>query len=295
MNSIMSLQNDPQMLKLLAAQRQCYSDAKIIMNFQFIFLCCAPIVSIFTLLIGKHLEWNTTYISAFFCLLGILFFIFDTLFLVKKSELYRTFGASIQELFDTTVLNIDWNYTLCGQKPDRKKINNHHGSYVERGNTIEPLSDWYGIVDPSVDELVAKTQCQKVNIYYDCTLRFRFNLFTAICFFVILTSIFYMSIYINLDALSCILYFGQFLPFVKFIAQNYLSNAKAIGAIESVKSLTDGTIMAIISGFVSKSAVDKNFSRRIQDSIFMNRKNSQMIPDWFYQFNRKSLEKLLPG
>jgi hypothetical protein len=244
---------------------------------------------------GKYLTWNITYISAFFCLLGIVFFIFDILFLDKKIESYRTLGASIQELFDTSVLNIDWNYTLCGKQPDINKINKYHDSYVKHGNAIEPLSDWYGVVDPSLDEFVAKTQCQKVNIYYDCTLRFRFNLLTLICFFIISTIIALIAIFLTLDALSFIIYLGQFLPFAKFIAQNYLSNANAIGAIESAKSLTDGTIMAIIAGFVPESSVDKNFSRRIQDSIFMNRKSSQMIPDWFYQFNRKSLEKLLPG
>ena len=111
---IVQKQNMDDMLRCLAAQRYLYSSAKILFFWQLIF--STIVVVILSLLnLYKNISWM---MAAYGSLIAIIDVTFWSSLIKRKKEK----AAKIQELFDTSVLNIKWNNILVGERPTDEEI-----------------------------------------------------------------------------------------------------------------------------------------------------------------------------
>lgn len=110
MNSIPATQNSPLNLDRLAAQRQLYSKAKLILGWQVCF--GGPLAVGFAFM---ALSFPT--MKSFAALWGMLITLADIAWLSPWQKRLRSLAAQIQEQFDCDVLELPWNEVKVGKKP----------------------------------------------------------------------------------------------------------------------------------------------------------------------------------
>lgn len=60
--------------------------------------------------------------------------------LVSKIARYKLLAARIQQLFDCSLFQLNWNKALCGEKPQPEDISRNLGKV-----DIDNLYDWYSL------------------------------------------------------------------------------------------------------------------------------------------------------
>lgn len=280
MNNILQNQNKSENLKKLAAQRQLYKEAKQYFMLQIWFTVPVTVLLAFLKLIPESvLGFNAAYVAAFF---GIIIAIADQLVGYYIVSDYRTKAAKIQEQFDCDVFEMEWNKILIPKKVPVEVINKFAKRYVD--NPKYPLTDWYPIAIKDYSNEKAIYTCQKASLHYDRTLRTKFIRTTAI----ISGSILLLMILISLmESLTLRNFFvhviAPFLPVLIITLRIAFENRK------SIKEANDGH--AITSNFSTENVTPPMSElRRIQDKIYCNRKNSPLVPEFFYNKKRHQLE-----
>jgi len=147
MTSITIRQNKLENLEKLAAQRQIYSDIKILMVWALFFGAIVPVT---TSIIGfilnndflsNHFKFQKMDISVWVGFIGF----FSTLFvevLNNRSVTNREKAAKIQELFDVDVFKISWSSIEVGEKPLHEEIFSKKTKFLKK-NTLDMFKDWY--------------------------------------------------------------------------------------------------------------------------------------------------------
>jgi hypothetical protein len=281
---IIITQNSPENQANLIAQQKMYSEGKILQGIHFtvsvIIIILLTFLKIILLLIGIDISW----VLAFYSLFAII-----TGFLLEEMIIKLKHGAAqIQELFDCNVLDIEWNYNLISSKPDPEII----FKYYKKSNfkPIKGLStiDWYSVDIQLVNDNVAKFICQRSNCYYDTVLKqkmkSRIILFSIISFFIVvfgamLGDITLIKFILNVITPLLPLYIFSFKLFIEF-------NRSRNGLIE-LRSIINRNWDLILNK--DTRDLDK-MVRQIQDRLYLNRKNSPLVPDFFYKRLRKSNE-----
>ena len=116
--SINQKHNAVSQIEMLAAQRQLYSSAKRVIGLQMIL--AGPVALIATLL-GLFYPQPKDYAA----LLGVTILVLDLALLNPRQKRLRSQGASVQEAFDTKVLDIDWNDLKVGKRPEPELIHEY--------------------------------------------------------------------------------------------------------------------------------------------------------------------------
>lgn len=286
-NGISNRQNETKNIDRLAAQRQLYFEAKRMTFFQFI-LCVLIPVSLPTL---KNFYTNNTMQLAFISIFSILIVVINNFYFEKQLKSQRTKAAKIQELFDTDVLEMNWNSQLCGSKEIL-----HNGliikaeKYKKRNKTVDNLLNWYPQEYSKVDISAGRIMCQKANIAWDNEVRMAFKYFQIII--LIISSIFvtsYSIIINNSFSETIISILAPLFPIWYYIFKKYCENNDTIMRNEKMHGIME---------VVWDQAIKENstiadlatVSRKLQDSIFNYRSNALIIWDWFYFFKREKQE-----
>lgn len=274
----MANQNSPDSIQLLRAMRHLYTRAKTAFNVR---LAIALLIGIVSPIITNRPNLVVQYpnIPIYFAMIGVLFSIF--IFLIKEWEkrLIKT-AAKIQEEFDLGLFGLDWNNILAGSRVGREVIINNSKSF---NGTEEKLKDWYSIKDNYTDPKNIML-CQRENLYWDSALKRRFGrastvlailfliggMLLSICFDSETTLVSYFTKYLA-TSLPAILTFSELAVSHFSLAKNQLSKENEI------RSLLED----------SETYSPDNL-RRVQDYIFSSRKNSSVVPDWFYFLFRKN-------
>ena len=170
--SITEKQNQSAHVQMLAAQRNLYSTAKIIMGLQMIL--SGPIAVAVTLLALMKPE-----VKGYVALWGLTVLFFDLAVIVPWQRKLRDNGAKVQELFDCEVLGLSWNEIKAGKKPDPELIYERAQKYSKTGGSLGLLMDWYPVSVESVPNEWARLICQRANVFWDSKLRRRYA--TGIC------------------------------------------------------------------------------------------------------------------
>jgi hypothetical protein len=281
MNNILQNQNKPENLKKLAAQRQLYIIAKKYFMMQIWFTVPITVVlAILKLIPESVLGFNASYVASFF---GIIITIADILVGYYVVSDFRTKAANIQEQFDCDVFEMPWNKILIPKRVTIEIINRFAKQYVD--DPKKPLTDWYPLAIKDLSKEQAICVCQKSSLHYDRTLRSKLIRITSL----ISGSILLMLILISLvEALTLInflvLVLAPFAPVLYLTLRIGLENKK------SIKESNDGH--AIITSFSSSKEIPiMTDLRQLQDKIYINRKNSPLIPEFFYKKKRVELEE----
>lgn len=274
----MENQNSPENIQLLRAMRNLYSRAKTSFNFR---LILALLIGIVPPILTNNEELVKQYPNApiYFAMAGILFSIF--VFLIKEWEKgVIEIAAKVQEEFDINLFQLDWNQILVGNKIPREAVIKNSNSFS--GNE-EKLKNWYSIKE-NYTESKNIMLCQRENLYWDSSLKKRFAIASTVLailfllsglFFCLLgddktTLIDYLTKYLA-TSLPAILIFSELAVSHFSMANNQLKRE------EEIRNLIEGNSNYSLSDL-----------RKVQDYIFSNRKNSAVVPNWFYFWFRKN-------
>lgn len=166
-SGIAERQNAPGNLRLLAAQRQLYTEEK---NQTYLWYGFATAIA----LIGSSALSVFSRYTAMISLIAIIVALGEIILLpvIRKK---RMLAAGIQELFDCEVLQLPWNRALV-QQPDPHEIDWAVERFKRRKNQTEEwnsLKNWYSYSSliKTVALPQARLECQQENLYWDAGLR----------------------------------------------------------------------------------------------------------------------------
>lgn len=269
--SIYELQNLDENLRLLAAQRQLYGEAKRLQQWREAgtigLVAIAPLI--------YYLVPNSRTALA---LVGAAWLLVSRLLLenIEKEKVKQ--AATIQEQFDTGLFGLPWNKVLVGNKVSPELVNSAATSY--EGDKQE-LKNWY----PNTDDIPFPLNillCQRANLVWDWRLRRRY----ASIVLTLTALIFFAGVAIGLATNSTLLTY--------LLAILIPSLAALTSGIEIVKtqfSIADEKYqleklvsVAWNEGLRDQKSVSKDLCRNIQDSIYVLRNKRHMVPDRVYRW-----------
>ena len=276
-------QNEDFHIDELLAQQRIYSNAK---NFQglLIFITVPlPVLIAIIIKISPELIDQTTWIFA-------LYLIFASLgekILDSTIGRLKKIAASIQESFDLTILNIESNETLNLAMIDKETIRHYSKKPKQDIKKIEEVTNWYSINIIGLPTNIASMLCQRTNIYYDFSVRKRYNfLMTIFATFTFITLLI-ISLINALDLKSFLV--EVVLPSIPIFVFAYKEKNTNIESIDNLKHLKK-LIESSLSNLNINDEIEDGILRKIQDRIYANRLLSPLIPDLIYKIVRPKLE-----
>jgi hypothetical protein len=158
--SVTENQNSPENLRLLAAQRHLYTQAKRLHLW-----CVAGTVGLAAIAPLIFLVWPGS--KKVLAILGGIWTVTSRLVLEGIEAKKIKQAAAIQEQFDVGLFGLSWNRTLVGNKVKPELI--HSAARDFHGNQ-EKLKNWYA--DPgNIPRPLSILLCQRTNLVWDWRLR----------------------------------------------------------------------------------------------------------------------------
>jgi len=278
--TIVQRENESSSIEKLAAQRYLYSYAKNIFYIQ-IFVSVIALV----LLSFAQLIFPKTDFTLIIATVSILAMIADN-FLDSYIDNIKEKASKIQELFDTYVLNIPWNNILCGEKPEHHEIC-RYSSKKSAKKKIHKLKDWYDVEIDNVPEQAGKLIGQKTNCTYDASIRKKYKAVIWGIGIVTIVLISLLTIFSHATLYKIVLtVIFPAAPIIQWTQKNLMKVKKSIITLEQLNTLLNGSWIGLKNGDI----INDDQNRKIQDGIFLNRKDSPLIPDFVYNSLRDDLE-----
>jgi hypothetical protein len=279
--SIVSKENEKACIEKLVAQKKLYSNAKVLFYIQAFISVVSLVILSFVQLVFNEIDF--TLIIATLSILAL----FADNFLSKCIDKTKEKASKIQEYFDTYVLDIKWNQILCGDRPEHDEICYYYHQYI-RNHDLSKFQNWY---EPEIDLvpiIAGKIICQKTNCTYDSKIRKKFNnaIIAIYIITIVLISLFTVFSDIYLSKIILTLIFPS-IPIIQWTYNNVSTNNDSINNLEQLNRLINATWEDVKNG----KTIEENTIRQIQDGIFLNRKESVLIPDFVYNCLRNKLER----
>lgn len=282
MKTLFTRQNEDQNVDCLCAQKQLYIEAKKVFMLQIILT--VPVTILFTL-VKIMLGFFQIDISAYVLVYGISLTLGDLLLINFIISDLKTKAAKIQEFFDCSVYELDWNKIFVGKKPTKEIINNYSRIFKRSGKPLSKLVDWYPIELERFHPLKAIVLCQKTNLNYDIAIRARFKKKVLIVAALTLIILILASLIGNISLSNFIAQVASsFLPVFVLTIKIITDQNKTLKNSEDLSN----TIEALLENDDEISLKD---IRHIQDKLYSSRKDSALIPEFFYDKIRDELEK----
>lgn len=286
--SIIERENLEKNIERLAAQKEMYFQAKRLFFLQFIVTVLITVLLTVAGLVlayfGNAMDWN--WVRGAY---GILAAVLDVFLLNHFISQLRQRAASIQELFDCDVLDLEWNKVCVGEKPSPEDIKKYADKHLKRVKSYDKLKTWYAQSIDQVDGPAAKVICQRSNFSYDSSIRRSFQYWVAGISITTIVISLVMSLVLNASTRSLVaISFLPVLPMLTFLGKLIKEHNTSGKNLESLRS----NISSLWTDVLGATARDVETTlRRVQDKIFLNRKSSPLIPEWFYDWQRPKLEQ----
>ncbi|WP_075167552.1 S-4TM family putative pore-forming effector [Acinetobacter indicus] len=285
MSNILYKQNLDDNLRLLAAQRQSYNEAKFYRS-SYRILVFVPFLISF-LVINSYIDATDQY--------SVIRFLIDLLvllvggFLMNKSSLYQVLGANIQQKFDTNIFGLPFEWKI---KQDITEIERLYCKHKKDEN-IERLRNWYNDEIQNLAYPKDVLAAQKQNLFWTDSVRkdyifFNVLIFISLLFFIGL-SIFMFITYSEYPLWKKVYeIFVILLSLYFFLGENILSNYKTIRLLNNANNKFSSLQKHIVD------SDDINCSNRmlgdIQEEIFVYRKHGVSVPNYYDRMRKFKLE-----
>lgn len=284
--SINERQNNEINLKRLAAQRQLYSNAKILMKIQFALSGVSLIVfAVIGNIISKEYAVYVTVLS-------ILCVSIDELFLTKKIDSLRFAAGTIQEDFDCDVLQIPINHIKNSHGSMLEIIQENSKKYLSKHKSYDALLNWYPGID-TVDLKFGRIICQNTNCWWNQKLREKYSDFLTLIAVVIFIILLLISLFNGITLNGFIMaVISPILPGGVLVYKINRDNKRSIQNLNYMKNKLDEIINKLRSNY---HYTDKELLydiRLLQDMIYENRITSPLVPDFFYSISRNKYEEI---
>ncbi len=284
MNNIPKTQFEPKQLKRLAAQRQLYSDAKLIQAFQIIFVVLPPVL---TGLAAFDL------IEAVWASLSGIIFTFLLLFFDSWKRSLKEKAAKIQELFDCKVLDLEWRDLMVGSQLEIEIIEEYASKYKRKINHYNELENWYPIDVGKLPLYLGRIICQRVNCWWDSRLRQRYakwivGVFLAVL--IVVVTCFGLSKDWTLEKFI-LLVVNPLTPAFILGVRQYKENINSARCLDKLKEHTEKIWNKALIGANPNEIT--HASRELQDEIYHHRRTNSLIFDWLYNLLKNKDEELM--
>jgi hypothetical protein len=283
MNAIKHRQNEPINLKYLSAQRVLYARAKKTFGGQVLVTVFISVTLNFLKFVpATLLKFD---INPFVGFLSLLICFADILFFNVYISGLRTNAAKVQELFDCNLFDLSWNGTNSGTKPENDIIEENAEKLVPDPNM--PLENWYDINLEGLSKERSILLCQETNLFYDGKLREHFktaNVLCCVAVFVISLGIAIITDIKVRSYLTTVLL--PVLPVITITLKTIMENRKSLAASSELKK-------AVLQLKSRQEEPTMQELRQVQDKIYCGRKDSALVPEWYYQWKRSKLEKAM--
>ncbi|RAR75605.1 S-4TM family putative pore-forming effector [Flavobacterium aciduliphilum] len=280
---ILETQNENFHIDQLLAQKKIYSNAKILQGILIFITIPLPIIIALILKFYPTLFDEKHWIFVLYLVLASLF----EKVLENYVDRYKKLAASIQEAFDTKVLNIEENESLNTVNIDNELIREKSKGPRKKSKRVADVTNWYSLNIISIRTNIASILCQRTNVFYDFSVRKRYN--CAMRIIVVLTFIILMVISLKNDITLKLFLIEVVIPSIPvfmFAYKEINSNTESIDNLEHLRNL----IEVNLNNLTIESNIQKPLLRKIQDRIYSNRILSPLIPDFLYYLIRPKLE-----
>lgn len=283
--SIVNKQNIPSQIEMLAAQRNLYSTAKIIMGSQMVF---GGPVAVCATLLGITYPVTKGYVA----LWGLLVLFFDLVILTPWLKKLRENGAKVQELFDCIVLDLPWNEIKVGKKPEAELIHEQATKFGHDAQKRSSLINWYPQCVQAVPAQLGSIICQRANVWWDSKLRRRYA--TTIFGILVVTtlSIIAYGICLNKNLFEFIAYVVAPMAAAYVVGYRQITEHRdAAERLDKLKDHAEKLWSEALSGASIETLPMK--IRLLQDEIFDGRKRNPPIFDFIFKWFRDENETLM--
>lgn len=269
MNKIPETQLELIQLKRLAAQRQLYSDAKVIQAIQMGLCVLSPLI----------LAWLVAY--CFFPRVWAAFsgIIITCLFLFFNSQqqVRREKAAKIQELFDCQVLELEWQELMIGSRLETEIVEKYASKHKCKDPSYSNFKGWYPKNVGKLPLHLGRIVCQRSNCWWDAQLRRRYANWVVCSTLIVLIVV-----------VTCLGFIGG-MTFEKFILaavnplmpalvlgrQQYRDHIQSATRLDELKKYAEGLWDKALEG-TSPEELTHN-SRDLQNEIYNNRRRNPLI------------------
>ncbi|CAG9179948.1 hypothetical protein LMG23992_04120 [Cupriavidus laharis] len=282
MNDICSKQVEPRMLKFLHARTLIYRRAK---TYQAIGLIVSLGLPLAALLASAFCEGAKPYVALFALTFSYLEVVcFDSWLRIQLKT-----AAKLQEEFDCTVLQMNWNSFLVGAHLDPEQI--FEDDFPQLGSRDEQrLRNWYPSAVAGLPVHLARLVCQRTNIWYDNTLRKRYRRLLLAGATVLIVVVGSISLWIDRTLTSFVL--STLAPMTPVIIWGLRERNRHAAACELLDRLNEEVKKLFSSSRAGASEQQLSTqSRALQDAIYSHRVSSPLVFDWIYNRLRSRLEQ----
>lgn len=278
--SIQERQNRPDSLALLAAQRLLYSRAKRMRTFG-----VAMVALIAVLGLGAAVSTDTV-ICHFLPAFVLLSWLFDQQVLKRRESVLRAEAAAVQESFDCDVLGLSWPSYKGIDRPTYDRVK-HLSMAARTEGALHALEDWYPPDNIPTDPVLAKVHCQRMNCWWDVTLRRKWSTLVAVLFWGFLGLLLFLSVMTGITVAKLVAILASNVRILAWGLGERQNQAEAIVRVEGIHSF--------LSSFTAEQTPLPADLRSVQDAIFDHRRASSPVPDWLYRWNREEQEREAAG
>lgn len=277
-NDIASRQNEENSIRMLAAQRQIYSNIKN--NNALTMLLSIGLPLLIYLLISwkeKFYGIDTNVACSFISIIASLI----VLLLDFHNSNYVSKAAFIQQKFDLYVYGMSWNADMYGEdKNVNEDIVEYSSRICENSKERAKLLNWY-VGEISTDNGYENIyKCQKQNFSWDYDLR---NFYEKCCKIILTTIIVLLVLWGLFDNL----YMREWICVLSYYMPLIVSLISIIIRIENDKS----TLLSIKQTLDYKAELSMHRLELVQRDIYEHRKKCFLIPDRIYRFLKDKQEK----
>lgn len=273
MNQITVNQNSLRNLRLLAAQRDLYSEAKQIQVWLIAVSTVAVIIWSGVSLVNPAFK---PYASLWACcatLLDVL--VFTPLIKDKKSKATR-----IQEEFDCDVLELQWSDCKAGDRVEPELLS-RQSNKGESDPDFEKLKDWYPKNIQEIPLHLARLLCQRSCGWWERTLRQRYARTVMAIVFLAIIAIVVLSMVSGATVVNAVSAVLMIQPSLLLLVRIHRENSDAAENAERLRKFAEGLWRRAISGSLAPETVTTE-SRHLQNEIFDHRVRSPLVFDWIY-------------
>jgi hypothetical protein len=191
-------------------------------------------------------------------------------------------AARVQEIFDCTVLSIEWHSSRVGARPDPETIAAAAAADRSEHPSDANLRNWYAISVGKLPLELGRIVCQRTNCQWDSHLRGRYTQWL-------------LAILIGSDLLILALGLYKGMTLERFVLailaplspaflwgiREWKKQRAAADSADQLKAHTDEIWNEALAGTMSGKLLETE-ARDLQDEIYERRRTNPLIFDWIY-------------
>lgn len=273
MHPLLAKQNQPDRLGLLKAASVAYTHAKyfevVFLRIMFFLAVAVPVVYLYFKTPMSKFILGLSAFTVTILIQLIAFFI--------KSNVNR--GALFKEKFDVELFGLRWKTTI--PHPDLMEIEKYALAYSGRS-----ISNWYpdSLIETLPDR-VCVAACQRINLEWDIWIRSSFCRFLYIVMGIHSALTIAGIVYFNPDGLSILPILFSSISFYLYFINQLRGHHSIMEVRKRASALIDKYLLE------SHQVPDELVLRDVQDEIFNTRKQNTLVPNFYFRFYHKTMQK----